>query len=425
MTVLVGVAITTLLAQAAPKGASNRIDVPIVAVRISDDDGRRQTAINPHQIKQWVDHGNVVYASTGIRFLYKTSDGMVERRSTLLNSPTGTGDRDWLEFRRSGNRLAAEHPGKMTMIFRHGPGPHPAGGGFSWVDYDFVVMPGFDVTTICGRQNINVFPHEVGHYLGLLHTHAKDFDTVAQAEAWLKDHKGEVSSFDGDGLSDTPPDPFINAIQCDRASHVMLQGKRVVFDRSNTMGYWSHPHLTLSRQQVPIARWFARRRLRSGMLLSANLAWKSPLEAEALQITERRGVNANMQTMAQFGPGNWSGGAQLFISDGRPGDGLTLAIPIAKAGRYELRAYMTMAPGFGRIQFWLDGERLGDPIDLYAPRVIPSGRVVLTTKRLPAGRHMIRSEIAGKAPESSGTASGIDCFEVAAEGGESRPRKAR
>ena len=135
---------------------SFRVDVPVVAVRVSDDDGGRPAAISPAQVKRWVDYGNRVYASAGIHFLYKTSDGMVERKSTLLNNPTGTGDRDWLQFKRAGNRLAAEHPGKLTLIFRHGPGPQPTGGGFSWVDYDFVVMPGFEVTTVCGRQNIGL-----------------------------------------------------------------------------------------------------------------------------------------------------------------------------------------------------------------------------------------------------------------------------
>ena len=102
------------------------------------------------------------------------------------------------------------------MLFRHGPGPNPTGGGFSWVDYDFVVMPGFDITTVCGKQNIGVFAHEVGHYLGLRHTFAREFETVAEADAWLKDHKGDVSCFDGDRLSDTPPDPFIGPSSADR-----------------------------------------------------------------------------------------------------------------------------------------------------------------------------------------------------------------
>jgi len=40
---------------------------------------------------------------------------------------------------------------------------------------------------------------------------------------------------------------------------------------------------------------------------------------------------------------------------------------VAQAGRYRLGVYLTMVPDFGQIQFWLDGERLGYPIDLYAP----------------------------------------------------------
>ena len=146
-------------------------------------------------------------------------------------------------------------------------------------------MSGFDSSTICGTQNIGIFAHEVGHYLGLLHTHANVFDTVAQAEVWLKDHKGEVSSFDGDGLSETPPDPFIGAIQCDRASSVVLLGNKVVFPRTNIMSYWYFRPKTLSPRQVEIARWFAQRRLRSGM--PTNLAWRTPLEVETLEITEK------------------------------------------------------------------------------------------------------------------------------------------
>jgi hypothetical protein len=412
MHALVGLVIAVLLAETADDHTLFRATVPIQAVRVSDDDGGRPAAISAAQIKRWVDRGNQVYASTGIHFLYKTSDGVVERKSTLLNNPTGTGDRDWLQFKRAGNQLAAEHPGKLTLIFRHGPGPRPTGGGFSWVDYDFVVMPGFEVTTICGRQNIGVFAHEVGHYLGLSHTFAREFETVAQADAWLKDHHGEVSSFDGDGLADTPPDPFIRAIQCDRASSVVLLGKRITFDRKNIMGYWYNSSKTLSRQQVEIVKWFVQRRLQSGMLLSTNLAWKSPLEAETLEIVERRGVHTNVQRMEQFGVGNWSGDAQLFVG-GQPGDALAFALPVAKTDRYQLSAYLTMAPDFVQIQPWLDGERVGDPVDLYAPRVIASGRVNLTTRSFQAGRHTMRIEMVGKGPKSRGNAFGIDCFELA------------
>jgi len=424
MTVLVGVVITMVLAQTAPKGASNRATIPIQAVRISDDDGGRPAAISPRQVKRWVDNANAVYARSGIRFRYEVSDGLVERKSTLLNNVTGTGDGDWLQSKRLANRLAAEHPGRLTVLFRHGPGPNPTGGGFSWVDYDFVVMPGFDVTTICGKQNIGVFAHEAGHYLGLSHTFAREFETVAEADAWLKDHKGDVYCFDGDRLSDTPPDPFIRALQCGSEVSVVLQGRRVVFPRNNILGYWFHLGKTLSPQQAEIARWFVHRRLKSEMLLPTNWAARHPLEAEALEISERRGVHTNVQTMNGFGAGNWSGDAQIFVK-GEPESGLTFVIPVEKSGRYQLSVYLTMAPDFGQIQSRLDGERLGSRIDLYAPRVIASGRIVLGTRTLRAGRHAIGIEITGKNPASTETNAGIDCFEIAADEGEANPTKGR
>jgi hypothetical protein len=80
---------------------------------------------------------------------------------------------------------------------------------------------------------------------------------------------------------------------------------------------------------------------------------------------------------------------------------------------------------FALIQPRLDGEPLGKPIDLYAPRVMVSGRVELGTRTLRAGRHDLGIEIAGKSRASTGTELGIDCFELASEGGESTPPKAR
>jgi len=396
LSALVGIVITTVLAQTVPKEAPKPVIIPIQAVKISDDDGRRPAAITAAQVKRWIDYANEVYAGCGFRFRYAISDGLAERKSTLLNNIDGTGDRDWLSSKRLGNEVAAKYPRRLTVLFRHGAGPNPAGKGFGWVDYDFMVMPGFEVTTVCGRQNIGLFAHEAGHYLGLLHTLTGAFETVAEADAWLKDHNGEVSSFDGDGLSDTPPDPFIKALQCGSDESVVLQGRKIVFDRSNIMGYWGHPRPTISPQQAEIVRWFVRRRQQSRMLLQSIPAVKSPLEAEALQISERRGVRTSTRNMDIFGVGNWSGNTQLSVF-GEAGNGLTIDLPVEKTGRYQLSIYLTMGPDFGQIQPRLDGELLGSTIDLFAPRVITSGRVILATQTFQAGRHAIGIDITGKA----------------------------
>ncbi len=425
MTVLVGVVIASILAQTAPKAVSNRVDIPIQGVSISDDDGGRPAAITPAQLKRWVDLANLIYTPAGIHFLYETSNGIGDRKSTRLNNFTGNSDPDWRQSRRLGNQIAAEHPGKLTLLFRHGPGPNPTGGAFSWVDDDYIIMPGFDAAIACGKQQIDQLAHEAGHYLGLSHTFGRQFVTVAEADAWLKEHKGDLSCFEGDGLSDTMPDPFIHALACDRASSVVLQGRRIVFDRQNLMGYWNCPHnKTISRQQIETLRWFARRRSQSNMLLSANLSWRSPLEAESLKITERHVAGTRSQHMEAFSADNWSGETQLWVGGG-PGDSVTIALPVEKAGHYQLSAYLTMAPDFGKIEITLDGERLGDTIDLYAPKVIASGRVKLTARSLKAGQHTIQIKITGKNQVSTGTAFGIDCFEIVADGGDAKPLKTR
>jgi hypothetical protein len=47
------------------------------------------------------------------------------------------------------------------------------------------------------------------------------------------------------------------------------------------------------------------------------------------------------------------------------------------------------------VQLWLDGKKLGDPVDLYAPNVIPLGDVKLGQHKLIAGEHELTVEITG------------------------------
>jgi hypothetical protein len=56
---------------------------------------------------------------------------------------------------------------------------------------------------------------------------------------------------------------------------------------------------------------------------------------------------------------------------------------------------MTKAPDYGIVQYYLDGEKVGEPIDLYATKVEPTGNVKLGDFDLSAGEHVLTVEIVG------------------------------
>ena len=55
----------------------------------------------------------------------------------------------------------------------------------------------------------------------------------------------------------------------------------------------------------------------------------------------------------------------------------------------------TKAPDYGIVQLYLDGEKLGGPLDLYHTAVVPSGPLVMGACTLAAGEHKLRIEILG------------------------------
>jgi hypothetical protein len=154
------------------------------AVQVADSDNSHQADITPAQVKQWVDKANEIYFTTGIQLEFDASPNTADfstLNDTTINrmyngdSPT------------AGNNAAAAYPGQAVAFFRYGyefkDGYRvPTGNGFSGNQYNFIAMPGFDDTgVITGldpsaddgfewSQNIWLFAHECGHYLGLHHT---------------------------------------------------------------------------------------------------------------------------------------------------------------------------------------------------------------------------------------------------------------
>jgi hypothetical protein len=116
------------------------------------------------------------------------------------------------------------------------------------------------------------------------------------------------------------------------------------------------------------------------------------LEGEALEIRAKTGGVSEVQTDMR-----WSGGRQLWWRDGKVGDKLELSLPVQKAGNYRLVMHNTRAFDYGIFQFYLDGEKLGEPLDLYSAQNI-TRLATLGARQLSQGDHRLRIEIVGANP---------------------------
>jgi hypothetical protein len=121
---------------------------------------------------------------------------------------------------------------------------------------------------------------------------------------------------------------------------------------------------------------------------------KGVLEGEKLKILSKTGGNPQEQDMTGFA-GQWSNDSHLWWIETKPGDKLTLALPVAKAGKYKISLQLTKAPDYGVVQLYLDGEKLGETIDLYHASVIATGPLSRGVHDLAAGDHQLTAEIIG------------------------------
>jgi len=219
----------------------------------------RATDISARQVERWIEKANEVYQAARVRFEFdpapRTGDWDVLNSTEINNLMAALpGDPVWEHGRAAANEVASHYPDKVLVLFRRGPGATPTGGGFSSDTYNFIVMPEFDATTVCGTmQNGFLFAHELGHYLGLDHTF-REFATKAEATEALRRSKFSARVFDGDRLEDTAPDPYIKELQCSTDTTVTLAGVPFQLLRSNVMSYYVSDTKTITPQQAEVVR---------------------------------------------------------------------------------------------------------------------------------------------------------------------------
>lgn len=130
-----------------------------------------------------------------------------------------------------------------------------------------------------------------------------------------------------------------------------------------------------------------------------NFIVKNAIEGESLKISRITAGNARAQDMTEF-DGNWSNNNQLWWTGAKPGDTLDLKLSVPSTDFYTISIALTKARDYGIVQFFIDGQKLTDAIDLYNPEVKPTGPVQIGSQSLSAGEHLLTVKIIGANPNA-------------------------
>jgi len=347
------------------------ISVEILAVRVSDDDGSRQANIDPAEVFMWVQKANQIYQDAGIHFDFVADENgpdWMDIQDTALNNLSSNGT-SWKEA----NAFAAKYPCKLTVFFRHGPGANPTGNGFAFPpssgsSTNFVAMPGYFNTYVVVSeeadgswhwvQNEWIFAHETGHFFGLYHTFpgwednhfycSQDpkfcggnfFNAVppvgpdkVSKEAtqimldYINANGSSTAAFDGDGLSDTPPDPGTQYYftqhwdPCNGPDSFQIGPYSFSPDRHNMMSYFACDPQHFTFQQAQVIRQTAATRFSSCNSALANLPkvyYRPPLKFSPDPVLTSSNClsdpDSTSASLLAFQPG------QYVYADGRSGD---------------------------------------------------------------------------------------------------------
>jgi len=127
------------------------------------------------------------------------------------------------------------------------------------------------------------------------------------------------------------------------------------------------------------------------------------LEGETLKVLSVTGGKTSGQKMSNFKASRWSGNDHLWWTGGKVGDTLTLALPVAAKGTYEVKFVGTKAHDYGAFELRLDGKLLGEEgYDFYNPaEVVTTGELNGGRHELDAGEHRLEIKILAPNPAAT------------------------
>ncbi len=117
------------------------------------------------------------------------------------------------------------------------------------------------------------------------------------------------------------------------------------------------------------------------------------IEGETLS-GEPTGGQTSRQDLANFTGDHWSNSSQLWWTQAKPGDSLSLALPDF-SGTVDVEVVMTCARDYGIVQLSLDDQPFGPQIDLYNNGVITTGVLSFPNVSVEGKRHALNVQILG------------------------------
>lgn len=124
------------------------------------------------------------------------------------------------------------------------------------------------------------------------------------------------------------------------------------------------------------------------------------LEAEDLKLLSATGgMYHDKMRMVEWGD-VWSGGYCDWWERPVIGDKANLALPVPIAGKFDLKAQFCKSNDCAIVQMYLDGEKMGGPIDPFNRDMSVTGPLSLGAKELTAGEHTLTIEVLGSNPKA-------------------------
>ena len=126
------------------------------------------------------------------------------------------------------------------------------------------------------------------------------------------------------------------------------------------------------------------------------------LECESLAIVAQTpDMPAGPQDLRAHGNG-WSDAAQLFVQAQKVGDFVEVAIPSEAPGARMIVLHATRAPDYATLRFSVNGKVVETAFDGYATKPVPTGPINLGVHEPKDGKFILRAEVTGCNPASTG-----------------------